>query len=490
MPELVSVPPTVARDERQRTRIERAVAALAAAPGETSGIHSLREGVDAFAARAVLAAAAERSIDAQYYIWHADLSGTLLLAELHRAAERGVKVRVLIDDNTTSGLDSTLAAFDSHPNIQVRLFNPFRRRRARILDYLFEFSRINRRMHNKSFTVDDAATIVGGRNVGDEYFDAGHEISFEDFDLLAFGPIVEKVASDFDEYWNSECAVPLRQLVHKPTRRELRKVQLTAEKLAAGERAERYRSAVKASPLVQDLMDGCLTLEWAPAWIVSDPPSKVLGGAASGPSVGKRFEEVLGSAKREVDIVSAYFVPTERGVEALRAVAARGVKIRILTNSLAATDVPAVHSWYANRREALLDAGIELYELKPTGAGIAGKRGARGGSSGASLHAKTFSVDRFREYVGSFNFDPRSARLNTEMGVIVESKALAGRMSEVLDRELPLVAYQVREAAGGGVEWVSRDQNGERIYTSEPEAPFKRRVAARLLSLLPIEGLL
>jgi putative cardiolipin synthase len=205
--------------------------------------------------------------------------------------------------------------------------------------------------------------------------------------------------------------------------------------------------------------------------------------------VGKRFEEVLGSAKREVDIVSAYFVPTKRGVKALREVAARGVRIRILTNSLAATDVPAVHSWYAKRREALLDAGIELYELKPT-AGISGKRGARGGSSGASLHAKTFSVDRFRAYVGSFNFDPRSARLNTEMGVIVESKALAGRMSEVLDRDLPLAAYQVRRAAGGGVEWISRDKDGERIYTSEPEAPFKRRVAARLLSLLPIEKLL
>ena len=479
-------------NELAGTRMERATAALLAAHRGLSGIYSRPDGAEAFAAQWVLADAAERTIDAQYYIWHADLSGTLLFALLWRAAERGVRVRLLLDDNNSSGLDSTLAALDAHPNIEVRLFNPFKRRGARVLDYVFEFARLNRRMHNKSFTVERQATIVGGRNVGDEYFGAGQEVSFEDLDVLAVGPAVADVSKVFDAYWGCESAVPLMRLVPAVTPESGRRLMQSAKELEASERAKRYRAAVSTTPPMQDLMAGRIALDWAEARLVSDPPSKVLGDRRTvWPPVIDRLMQTLGTARHEVDIVSPYFVPTRNGVDALRTLATRGVRIRVLTNSLAATDVAAVHAGYAKYRRDLLEAGIALHELKPTYAGpTAGKRGARGGSSGASLHAKTFVVDRCRAYVGSLNFDPRSARLNTEMGVVIESPALATRISEVLDRDLPVAAYEVRTSGTGSLQWITRDDNGEQRYESEPGASLSRRIAVRLLSILPIEGLL
>jgi putative cardiolipin synthase len=310
--------------------------------------------------------------------------------------------------------------------------------------------------------------------------------------VLALGPIVAEVSRVFEVYWNSESAVPLTRLVPAATLESGRRLMQSAKELDASENAQRYRTAVRATPLVQDLLAGRLTLEWAEARLVSDPPSKVLADSRTDYApVLDRLLQVLGTARHEVDIVSPYFVPTRNGVDALRTLAARGVRIRILTNSLAATDVAAVHAGYAKYRKPLLDAGIALFELKPTFAGTtAGKRGARGGSSGASLHAKTFAVDRCRAYVGSFNFDPRSARLNTEMGVVMESPAVATRISETLDRDLPFAAYEVRATEVGGLQWITRDTTGEQRFESEPGASVARRIGVRVLSILPIEGFL
>jgi putative cardiolipin synthase len=460
-----------------------------AAPRAASGIHSLPDGAEAFAARMAMAASAEESIDAQYYIWHPDLAGTLLFAQLVRAAERGVRVRLLLDDNNTRGMDPILAALEAQPNVEVRLFNPFKRRALRGLDYLLAFERMNRRMHNKSFTVDNQATIVGGRNVGDEYFGIGREISFEDLDVLAVGPVVAEVTNVFERYWNSESAVPVGRLVPQATREDVQRIVAKAEEIEASEPAARYCAAVAATPLARDLRADRLTLEWAETRLVSDPPSKVLASrrAVVAP-VLDRLRDVLGSADREIDIVSPYFVPTKRGVAAFSEIASRGVKIRILTNSLAATDVAAVHAGYARYRTALLKAGIDLYELTPAADGLTtGKRGARGGSSGASLHAKAFAVDRCRAYVGSFNFDPRSARLNTEMGVVIESPPIAARIAARLDQDLRTAAYQVRCNDAGRLEWTISDASGERRFQSEPGASWKRRLGVRLLSLLPVE---
>jgi putative cardiolipin synthase len=456
------------------TRLGRALApALAAHPGQT-GIHPLDNGRDAFAARVVLARAAERSLDVQYYIWRADTTGGLLLEELWRAAERGVRVRLLLDDNNTGGLDEAIATLDAHPSIEVRLFNPYANRSFRLGELIGSFARLNRRMHNKSFTADNQATIVGGRNVGDEYFGADTPVAFADLDVVAVGAVVGEVSKSFDAYWNSESAYPAASLVTTPPRKMW---QHTADDPAAA----KYLDAIRATPLVKDLLAGGHPLEWAPARLVSDDPAKVLQPPErSELHMLPRLVAALGEPARELDLISPYFVPTKDGTAALVALAQRGVRIRVLTNSLAATDVAPVHAGYAKYREPLLRAGVRLFELKPFG-----ERRGGGPSSDASLHAKTFGVDRSRIFVGSFNFDPRSARLNTEMGVVVDSPKLAAQLSHALDSGLKRDAYEVA-LSEGNLQWI---EGGAR-HTSEPRAGLLKRLWIGFLALLPIEWLL
>ena len=472
---------TTALADTSATRLGRAMApAVAANPGKT-GIHALADGRDAFAARILLARAAERSLDVQYYILRADTTGGLFCQALWQAAERGVRVRLLIDDNGTRGIDDALAALDAHPNIEVRLFNPFSSRSFRLGEMVTDFSRINRRMHNKSFTADNQATIVGGRNVGDEYFGAESNVAFADLDVIATGAVVRDVSADFDAYWNSESSYPVASLLPQPKPQSAELVRAAWAKLNAEPQAARYVEVLRTTPLVQQLFAGTLPLDWAPARLVSDRPSKVLQ-----PPERKelhmlaQLDAVIGKPARELDLVSPYFVPTEEGTAALVALVKRGVKVRVLTNSLAATDVAPVHAGYAKYREDLLRGGVQLFELKPTA-----QKSDRDGGSDASLHAKTFSIDRRQIFVGSFNFDPRSARLNTEMGVVVESPALASRLSDSLDRNLARDAYEVR-LVDGDLVWI----DGDVRHSSEPGAGFFKRAWIGFLSILPIEWLL
>jgi putative cardiolipin synthase len=488
LPHNVDRPHSKALADTGSTRLGRALAPLVGANPGKSGIHPLSNGRDAFAARVVLARTAERSLDVQYYIWHADTSGGLLAEELWRAAERGVRVRLLLDDNNTRGMDEALAALDAHPNIAVRLFNPYANRGWRLGELAWDFSRVNRRMHNKSFTADNQASIVGGRNVGDEYFGVDVPVEFADLDVLAIGAVVPEISTSFDAYWNSESAYAASSLIAAAG------AGVPWETARERPGAARYIEAVRATPLVQSLLSGSLPLEWAHTRLVQDDPSKVLQPPErSELHLLPRLVEALGEPAREVDLVSPYFVPTKEGTAALAALAARGVQVRVLTNSLAATDVSPVHAGYAKRREALLRGGIQLFELKPTARPEAedstrDNRGI-GSSSDASLHAKTFAVDRSRIFVGSFNFDPRSARLNTEMGVVVESPRLAAQLSEGLDRDIRNVAYEVR-LAGDSVEWIERTADAERRYSSEPGAGALKRLWIDFLSILPIEWLL
>ena len=430
----------------------------------------------------LLARAAERSLDVQYYIWHADTSGGLLAHELWQAAERGVRVRLLVDDNSTRGLDESIAALDAHPNIEVRLFNPYANRGFRLGELATDFARLNRRMHNKSFTADNQAAIVGGRNVGDEYFGADSPVEFADLDVLAVGAVVPEVSAAFDAYWNSESAYPAASLIDQAG--QLRPLERIEEQPGAA----RYLQAVRATPLVQMLLSGSLPLEWAAARVVQDDPAKVLRPPEKTElHLLPRLEKAMGKPLRELDLVSPYFVPTKDGAAALTALAESGVRVRVLTNSLAATDVSPVHAGYAKYREELLRAGVRLFELKPNVEDVKTKDKGRGaGNSDASLHAKTFGVDRSRIFVGSFNFDPRSARLNTEMGIVVESQTLASRLSEALDRDMANVAYEVRLSSDGSLEWVERDVR----HTSEPGAGVLKRLWIGFLSILPIEWLL
>ena len=482
---------STARTDTATTRLGRAIApAVAAHPGR-SGVYPLPSALAAFTARVYLTRAADATLDVQYYLWHADASGTLMLEALWRAAERGVRVRFLLDDMGTTGQDERLAAFDAHPNVEVRLYNPFANRSLRTIDFTTDFARVNRRMHNKSFTADNQVTIVGGRNVGDEYYGAGEGVEFADLDVVAIGPIVRDVSNAFDLYWNSASAYPAANLLAPSADpRALLDAAFAANREDPEARA--YGDALRESPDVQALLGGRLPFEWTQVKLVRDDPRKTLDATDDRSLLLlASLLPAIGEPQRSFDLVSPYFVPGERGTEVLTALAKRGVRVRVLTNSLAATDVGPVHAGYAKRREALLRAGVELHEFKPIAAPppSASKKGFAGSRAG-SLHAKTFAIDAQRIFVGSFNFDPRSARLNTEMGVVIESPVLARRLVEKLDRDLPAIAWQVRLRDDGALEWIDRAGGAEVRLAEEPETSAARRAFIRALSTLPIDGLL
>ena len=478
-------------EQAQATTLGRAIAPRMAAHPGVSGVHPLSDPRVAFAARMQLARAAERTLDVQYYIWQDDITGTMLLGELERAALRGVRVRLLLDDNGIRGMDDTLAALDALPNFQVRLFNPFAYRTFKWANYVTDFSRLNHRMHNKSFTADNQVTIIGGRNIGDIYFAAAADIQFADLDVLAVGPVVPKVSSEFDRYWASTLAYPVDRLVRAPTEGTLARFDARDARLARDPAASAYRQALVEDRAVQRLFDKAESLTWAPTQMLSDSPAKALGQNAAGDGVREALLRIFAGSTVSLDLVSPYLVPSVAGTRALQAMARRGVQVRILTNSLGANDAAVVHSGYRKRRKQLLQAGITLYEL-PRTATVTGKPERVGAfsSSGSSLHAKTFAVDSQRLFIGSFNFDPRSANLNTEMGFVIESPALAQALHTVFEREIPRRAYQVRLDADGKLYWLRWQDGTFRRYDTEPDTGWLRRLGVRVLSWLPIDWLL
>jgi putative cardiolipin synthase len=394
--------------------LNRVIAPQRKAHPGLSGIYPLGSPLNAFTARMLMLRAAEHSLDLQYYIWHNDLTGALLFDALREAADRGVRVRLLLDDQNTSGLDEVLAALNGHANIEVRLFNPYAGRSARALQFVGDFSRLNRRMHNKSLTVDNQITLIGGRNMGDAYFGATDGVVFADMDVLAVGPVVDEVSTDFDRYWAAVSSYPAERLLPEAAPDALaalaERVARSTERPAASD----FVAALRESAFVVQLLAGELPLVWASTRMVSDPPAKVIADKATRRTLASSLVDVIGQATQELQIVSPYFVPTQAGVDALEALRQQGVEVSVLTNSLEATDVGVVHAGYAKHRHALLRAGVRLYELRrASGVPKAALFTGLAGSSAASLHAKTFAVDGERLFVGSFNFDPRSAALNT-----------------------------------------------------------------------------
>jgi putative cardiolipin synthase len=486
------------------TRLGQAIVAAAAAHPGKSGIYPLQIPLDAYAARVALIRAAERTLDLQYYIWHGDTSGYLILDEVRQAAQRGVRVRMLLDDNGVGIPDAELAALDAHPNIEIRLFNPFLQRRFKALGYLVDFSRLNHRMHNKSLTVDTQATIVGGRNIGDEYLGANPLMAFSDLDVVAFGTAARDVSVEFDAYWNSQHAYPTASIVAAPgpDAAPMLDAKLAAHRTSA--EATRFVDAVLRTDLVDKMLARRLDVEWAPVSVLYDPPEKAAGGDIEESSLLlHQMARHLGPPQRQYDLVSPYFVPGAAGTEALARDARRGVKMRIVTNSLAANDMGSVHSGYAKRRKALLEAGVRLYELKPDAALPAAPgatappkpessklSGSAMGSSSVALHAKTMVVDQSRVFIGSFNTDPRSYKLNTEMGLVIESPKLASAISQALDQRAEAAAYEVKLAGDGSLEWIEYTDQGVVRHNTEPKVGLGKRLGVGLLSLLPIEWLL
>jgi putative cardiolipin synthase len=507
LPEEVSRPESRALTDTGDTPLGRALAPQLARHAPHSGAFPLDSGLDAFVARMVLVEAAARSLDLQYYIWHGDASGRLLMHAVRRAADRGVRVRLLLDDIGTAANDDHLLAIDAHPNIEVRLFNPLAQRSARGLGMLLDLGRVNRRMHSKSFTADSQATIVGGRNVGDEYFAAREDVQMRDFDVIAVGPVVAEASAAFDLYWNSSQVYPIGALVsRRPLPQEVSAAGARLDEFVNTQREGRYLQALRNSGLAAKLRSTELDFFWGAARIAFDEPGKIArepGGQAQ--DLLPQLQGAVTAPASELLVISPYFVPGDAGVAALGQMRAKGVTVRVITNSLAATDVVSVHSGYQRYREALLAAGIEIYELKPNAAQkedeAAWQREARAGaahgvsgSSRAALHAKTLVVDRRTLFVGSMNLDPRSVFLNTEIGVILDMPALARKLAGQLEPQLRESAYRLAlvpdGAQGSGVrlEWIALEATGEVRYASEPAASLWRRLAAGFLSLLPIES--
>ncbi|WON73773.1 phospholipase D family protein [Nitrosospira sp. Is2] len=482
---------SVAYRDTADSQLGKAVIPRVAANPGYSGIYPLRHALDAFAARALLMRAAERSLDVQYYVWHKDTTGTLLFNGLYEAAERGVRVRLLLDDANASGLDTILAELDAHPNIEVRLFNPFVTRRARLLTYIFDFSRANRRMHNKSFTADNQVTIVGGRNIGDQYFGAAGGQLFADLDIMAAGPVVHEVSNTFDRYWTSESSYPLDRIVSPVASDSIAELAAATSRVKNDPATLAYISAVRDSPLMHKLLEGQLPLEWVTMQITSDDPAKGLGKAAPEALLRHKLKQIIGKPATEVDLISPYFVPAAAGVASFVALAEQGVQIRILTNSLEATDVTLVHSGYAKWRKPLLKAGVRLYESRHLSPTLPESHGAGSiGSSFSGLHAKTFAVDRSRVFVGSFNFDQRSAAINTEMGFVINSPTLAQLITDAFRDNIPGKTYEVGLSDTGQLYWVER-RDGEQVrHDVEPGTTFWQRARVWIISLLPIDWML
>ncbi|MCQ9617452.1 phospholipase D family protein [Paenalcaligenes niemegkensis] len=493
LPSLEGRPSSLALNqaEAEDTALGRAIRPQAQAHPGKSGIYSLADAHDAFAARVLLTRSAQKTLDVQYYIWHGDITGTLLLEELHAAAERGVRVRLLLDDNGTVGLDKELAGLHTHPNIEIRLFNPFVVRKPKAIGFLTNFMRANRRMHNKSLTADNQATIIGGRNVGDEYFGAGEAVLFADLDVMAVGKVVNDVSLDFDRYWESESSYPVDLILPDVNATVLQELRTAAEAMGRSEASEEYTAAIKNSAFITHLLEGKLVFEWADTRMVSDDPAKGLGTAKAETMLIYQLGEMLGQPSNNVELISPYFVPTAAGVDVFTDMAQAGVKLRILTNSLDATDVAAVHAGYAKRRKDLLQAGIKLYELRRVSPEIKRNESAGPfGSSGSSLHAKTFAVDDERIFVGSFNFDPRSALLNTELGFVIESPSMARQIGGFFDEGIPQGSYEVRLSESGKVYWIEQRDGKPLRHDTEPETSLLKRGFVRFLSVLPIEWLL
>lgn len=489
LPDISQRSAAVAIPANPDTTLGKLMTSEAAQHSGTTGVIPLQDGHDALVSRLTLAATAQQSIDTQYYIWHDDTSGIMLLDALHKAAQRGVKVRLLLDDNGVPGLDSIMAALNTQDNFEIRLFNPSTIRSPKMLGYTFDFFRMNRRMHNKSFTVDGAVTIIGGRNVGDEYFQVGEDDFYMDMDVLATGSIVPETATVFDDYWNSASVFEAETII--AGQGDLAAFTARVAEVDTSPQATELRGDFASS--AQHYMQGAAAMEWTKVQLVADDPVKGLGIATRDQLMITRLGQILGTIKHRLDLVSAYFVPGQGGADFFAGLSLAGKDVRILTNALNTTDVLMVHAGYTKYRRKLLEADVSLYELKLRGdlSSEADQQLMPFGLLGASLHAKTFAIDGERIFIGSFNFDPRSAKLNCEMGFLIDSPTLAGRVSTIFDGPLDTMTYRPDLTPNDKMIWKETLGEGEiTTYQEEPGATWFQQIAIVVIGLLPVEWML
>lgn len=459
-------------------------------PGENA-LYPLVRGDEALIARLVSIRLAEKSLDLQYYIWHGDLSGRFLMSEVYKAAERGVRVRLLLDDLNQSKFQKELFLLDKHPHIEVRMVNPFAHREFQALD-LTRFRKINRRMHNKSFTVDNQLTIVGGRNIGDEYFDASGTFNMGDFDVWMAGPIVKKVSEQFDIYWNSEISFPIATLVNRNVDEEDEK-RLYESLNKAHEDAVNspYAKAILNEYMKEDFSKVPRNVFWGKVSVFFDPPFKLVN-IDNKPAhyLGEQLRPNVEVLKKELILISPYFVPGKKGMKLLKGLQKRGIEITVLTNSLASSDVSSVFAGYKKYRKELIKSGIHLYELRPKQPEIIKKKRFFASSGSLTgLHTKAFIFDRKRVFIGSMNLDPRSSQLNTEMGVVTYDEVFAENMGKELLETLPEIAYEIK-IEDGDIRWMKKDGSRIKELKKEPETSWWKRFKALLSGWFVPEELL
>jgi cardiolipin synthase C len=532
LPDQVEHQPSRAQGAALDTPLARIAKASTADP-EQSGFRLMPTGQYALQARLELARRAQRTLDVQYYQIHDDRTGRYLLRALRDASERGVRVRLLIDDLYTSGQDPLLLGLDAYPNVEVRLFNPFPAGRQNFLTRFVvnarEFDRVHRRMHNKLFIADGVMAVAGGRNIADEYFMASAGANFVDLDTFIIGAILPRLSQLFDLYWNSDRVLPIRTIVKTdvsddelrrdferrtaPEAQPVTRVTALPGEAGGGEIVEVVGSTggtpdpeppppndvLGYGPIGDELNAGKVGLIWADAQAYADSPDKVMGRVSTygvAPiddvdSVRYNVVEMMRRARKDVVITSPYLIPGETGIETFRnSIARHGVKYTLVTNSLAATDEPVVHTGYRRYRPQMLELGMNLYELSPQKVSRSLRLG-RFSTSIGRLHAKSAVVDGQRVFIGSMNFDPRSDQHNTEMGLFIESPVIAQQMLKLVDVIRQQGAYKVTLAPNGkDVIWSTTGPGGREEVVEEPETDLWTRLMLEVLSVIAPEGLL
>ncbi len=472
-----------------------------------SGFYLLESNLDAFLARYELIENAKQTLDLQYYYFHGDTSGQLIASALIKAANRQVRVRVLLDDIETLGADEAVRILNAHPGIEIRLFNPFFfRGLLRYIEFITDLSRVGRRMHNKAIIVDNCQAIIGGRNIGDNYFSANPEFFFLDIDLLSIGPVVNEVSTGFDEYWNSRWAVPVENLYSRPDKKYAsRKIKRYLQRYVQNVKKVDFEEALNRSDFKKNRSLAELPYIWAEARLFYDAPSKIdKNNLSNNKQLKIDFREILNSAKHSLVFITPYFVPGLQGLNWFLELRRKGIEISVFTNSLAATDVVAVHAGYARYRKKLLAAGVNLYELKPS-AYVRDRQKLKVLRPGSrtSLHAKTVVIDSQKVFIGSPNLDPRSSNLNTEMGLLVNNKELAmqaldlfcGAIMKQNSYHLTLESIEHKNRTPDTdkrekIVWHS-EESGERVqYPADPLVGFWRKLSVFIYRLLPVEELL
>jgi putative cardiolipin synthase len=465
------------------TSIGRNVAEWVSEHGGSSGFYPLLEGMDALGVRLHLAERAEKSLDLQYFLMKDDTAGAIMAKALLKAADRGVRVRFLLDDVFTTAPDRVLMLLNQHPSIQIRMFNPVSRRGFYSLNFLGDFKRANRRMHNKSFTADNSISVIGGRNIADEYFQLKDDSRFIDLDIVAVGPVVPEISYTFDEFWNHSHSVPLGQLVQNKNNERLEEFRIEVGEELKNIYDTVYRRALQ-SQLLQDLISGRQQLIPAEAQVLSDSPEKLTNTISTEQMrLAAELRQAIHLADEEIVFITPYYIPGDQGVKFARGLVNHGARVIVVTNSLASNNHVAVHSAYTRYRHGVIDAGVELYEVRAN-AGPE-KQGKTGASQNLTLHTKVILLDRRQIFIGSLNIDPRSIEINTEMGLLIDSEDMVGKMAEAIDKSIAELTYRVDINEYGELEWRTTIDDKEVVETKEPLTSWWLRAKAWFLKIAP-----